>query len=295
MAQPLSGSVDEPEAPPGPIGDEPSDGDSAQPRPSLLWPALISLGVLGNQAWASFGDHPTGGFHFTQEGWFGEDTYVGGADKVAHFVKFEILARQFADIYEYFGFSRRQSILGGFGISVLTGLVNEFGDATNEYGFSYEDLVMDILGAGTAVLTNTTDTRDLFGFRVGPLFVDAPPKEENGIGHDYTHEIYTADLQLGGVARRLGLPLWPMRFVLVSVTYGVWGYPYGAPDKRERLVGMEIGVNFAEVLYALNVQEDTWWGILAHTAFDNFRIPYTQFGFRYDLNHHGWYAVNGPR
>ncbi len=290
------GSLDASEAAsPDPVGTTSADTQSAAPRWSLVWPALISMGVLGNQAWSSFSDQPTGGFHFTQEGWFGENTYVGGVDKAAHFVKFEILARQLAVIYQYFGFSRRQSMIGGFGMSVLTGLVNEFGDATNVYGFSYEDLLMDILGAGTAVLTNTTDTRDLFGFRVGPLFVDAPPKEREGVGHDFTHEIYTADLQLGGVARRLGLPLWPTRFFLLSGTYGVWGYPYGAVDKRERLIGMELGLNFAEVLYALNVQEDTWWGILAHTLFDNIRIPYTQAGFRYDLNHGGWYAVNDKR
>ena len=280
---------------PDPVETPPADTQSTKPHLSLVWPVLISMGVLVNQALGSFGDHPTGGFHATEEGWFGENTYLGGADKAAHFVKFEILARQLAVIYQYFGFSRRHAVIGGFAASWLTGLVNELGDATNEYGFSYEDLLMDTLGAGTAVLTNATDTRDLLGFRVGPLFVDAPPKEMEGIGHDFTHDIYTADLKLGGVARRLGLPLWPMRFLLLSGTYGVWGYPYGAVDKRERLIGMELGLNFAEVLYALNVQEDTWWGILAHTLFDNFRVPYTQAGFRYDLNHGGWYAVNGKR
>ena len=46
------------------------------------------------------------------------------------------------------------------------------------------------------------------------------------------------------------------------------------------------------MLYALNVQQNTWWGMAAHLLFDNFRIPYTQVGFRFDLNRHGWYAVN---
>jgi hypothetical protein len=295
-AQTDAGSVGDSEAaPPDPIGSISADTRSVEPRPSVVWAALLSTGVLGFSAVASFTDHPNGGFHFAEEGWFGENTYAGGADKAAHFVKFEIMARELAVMYEYLGFSRRQSVIGGFAVSWLSGLVNELGDATNDYGFSYEDLVMDTFGAGSAALVSVTGTRDLFGFRVGPLFVQAPPREVDGIGRDYTHEIYTADLQLGGVARRLGLPLWPMRFFLLSGTYGVWGYPYGAPDQRQRLIGMELGLNFAEMLYALNVQEDTWWGIVAHVLFDNFRIPYTQAGFRFDLNHHGWYAVNDTR
>jgi hypothetical protein len=268
---------------------------STERQPSWGWATLLSAGVIGYSAAISFTDHPNGGFHFKEEGWFGENTYAGGADKAAHFVKYGAITRQLAVVYEYLGFSRRQSVIGSFAVGWLGGLINELGDATNEYGFSYEDLVLDTLGVGSAALIHATDTRDLFGFRVGPLVVDAPPREVQGIGRDYSYEIYTLDLQLGGVARRLNLPLWPARFLLVSGSYGVWGYPYGLASQRERLIGMELGLNFAEMLYAFNVQQDTWWGILAHTFFDNFRIPFTQAGFRFDLNHHGWYAVNDTR
>jgi uncharacterized protein YfiM (DUF2279 family) len=291
--QTFAESINEAEAAPlDATGHMPPDTPSVEPRPSWGWAAVLSTGVLGLEAASSFADHPEGGFHVTEEDWFGENTFAGGGDKVAHFAKFEITARELAVLYEHLGFSHRQSALGGFAVSWLAGLLNELGDATNAYGFSYEDLTMDTLGAGSAALVSLTDTGDLFGFRAGIVIGDPPPREVPSIGRDYSHEIYTADLQLGGVARRLGVSDWPIRFLLVSGTYGVWGYPYGGADQRQRLIGLELGLNFAEMLHAFNVKQDTWWGILAHLLFDNFRIPYTQAGFRFDLNRHGWYAVN---
>ena len=32
----------------------------------------------------------------------------------------------------------------------------------------------------------------------------------------------------------------------------------------------------------------TWWGYGLHIVFDNFRLPFTAVGFRYDLNHGKW-------
>jgi len=57
---------------------------------------------------------------------------------------------------------------------------------------------------------------------------------------------------------------------------------------REQQVGFEIGLNFEEMLDALDVHHDTWWGIATHVVADGFRIPFTNGGFRYDLNHHEW-------
>jgi uncharacterized protein YfiM (DUF2279 family) len=278
-----------------PGGEDPAAGTPvepkrAEPHPRSLWAALISVGVVGGAALNSFTDHPTGGFHLAHEGWFGEHTYVGGADKASHFVSFEIVARELATTYQYLGYSPQQSRLGGFIVSVLAGSVIEIADGTNEYGFAYEDLLMDLLGASTAVVLSTIDAYDLVGFRAGRMPGPAPPRETDGLGRDYSHEIYTADLKLAGLSQRLGINFGPARFLLASLTYGVKGYPYGAPDQRERQLGFELGLNFGEMLHAVNVHQDTWWGIASHAVFDNFRIPYTAGGFRYDLNHHRWHG-----
>jgi uncharacterized protein YfiM (DUF2279 family) len=254
--------------------------------------AVIAAGCLGGAAKNAFTDHPTGGFHVTREEWFGEHAYVGGADKVSHFVSFEIIARELAGLYEYIGYEREQARLIGFGLSIATGALIEIGDGTNQFGFSYEDLLMDLAGAGTALLLAETATEDLVGFRFGKVPGPAPRHAEPGIGRDYSFEIYTADLKLAGVAKRLGIDIGPARYLLLSVTYGVKGYPRGAIPDRERQVGFEIGLDLGEMLRAAHVRRDTWWGIGAHIVADNFRIPYTAGGFRYDLNHGRWRGPN---
>src|SRR4030095_4240074 len=45
------------------------------------------------------------------------------------------------------GFSRNTSIALGFGTGFVSGLMNEIGDGTNPYGFSFQDLTLDTIRA----------------------------------------------------------------------------------------------------------------------------------------------------
>jgi hypothetical protein len=62
----------------------------------------------------------------------------------------------------------------------------------------------------------------------------------HGKGRDYSDEIYTADLKLKGVGRRLGIGIGPLRYLMVSLTYGTKGYLSGVLELRERQAGIEI-------------------------------------------------------
>ena len=150
---------------------------------------------------------------------------------------------------------------------------------------------MDILGVGTAAMISALELDDLLGFRHG--FLVPPPKHDvccavEGPGRDYSNEIYTADLHIAGLARRLGIKVGPLRYLLFSLTYGTKGYPHGLPELRERQIGLEIGLNLKVILDDLGVGRNTWWGYTLHTVFDNLRIPFTSVGVRYDLNHRKW-------
>jgi hypothetical protein len=113
-----------------------------------------------------------------------------------------------------------------------------------------------------------------------------------GVGRDYSNEIYTADLKLAGLGRRLNLRIGPLRYLYLSFTYGIKGYPYGVPNLRERQVGVELGLNFSQMLDDLGVRRQTWWGYALHVVFDNVRFPFTGLGFRYDMNHGRWHGPN---
>jgi len=278
-----------------PGGSAPPESETTQIEKPLHYriiPYLVPIGVLAGGLENSLADSPLQSFRFTNEGYFGANTYAGGADKAAHFVDYTIVSREIAYLYQKLGYSESTSILLGLGIGFLGGLANEIGDGFNQYGFSFQDLAMDSAGAVTGALVLATRTQDLFGFRYGVLLPTSKVTccQVPANGRDYSYEIYTADLKLAGVGRRLGLNIGPLRYLLFSVTYGSKFYPSGAPDLRERQVGFEIGLNFEEILDSLGVRRNTWWGYGLHVVFDNVRFPFTSVGFQYDLNHGRWYG-----
>jgi len=67
---------------------------------------------------------------------------------------------------------------------------------------------LDVLGAGAVAVIATTGTDDLFGFRRG--FIPGSRTHDGCCGHpnagrDGSHEIYTADVKLGGPRAPPGL------------------------------------------------------------------------------------------
>lgn len=262
---------------------------TAAPRePRWIWIGAFSAIAVGGSALNAYAEAPRFPWHVVKEGWFGRDTYVGGGDKASHFVSYYGVARVMNEVNLGLGANRDQSILIASGVSLLAGVATEIGDGTNKYGFSWEDLTMDALGAATALAIVHYRLDDLLGFRFG--IVPAPTSRVGGLGKDYSNEIYTADLKIEGVGSRLCFNPGPARFLLLSATYGVKGYPYAPPEVRQRQIGIELGINFGEVLKALHVPPKKWWGVILYTFFDIVRIPYTAWGFRYDLNNGKWYG-----
>jgi uncharacterized protein YfiM (DUF2279 family) len=257
-------------------------------RPKAVWIAAVSALAIGGSAANAYQEQPRFSWHYTHEGWFGQDTYAGGADKASHIVSFYAVARMMKEAYRTFGMSEDSAILLASGASLAAGVATEIGDGTNKYGFSWEDVAADAIGAAAGYAIMKTKSEDLVGFRAG--IVPAPEVVYGGLGKDYSAEIYAADLKIAGLGRRLKFNPGLARFFLFSMTYGSKGYPYSEPDVRQRQIGIEVGINFREVLTALHVPPHRWWGVVLYTFFDVIRLPYTAGGFRYDLNHHKWYG-----
>ena len=262
---------------------------STSPHVSTFWIAGANVGTLLGAAWNSFAS-PTQRFHFTSEGFLGRHTYAGGADKASHFVSFYGVANLLTMIDEAGGLPPDTARLLGSGVSELAGLVIELGDGTSHYGFSYEDLVFDTLGSAAALAVARYRLQDLVGFRWGPVTAPTTPCCRYGhhLGENYSKVLYTADLKIAGLARRLRFAPGPARFLLLSTTYGSKGYAYSAPELRERQVGIEIGLHVTELMRAAGIPENRWWSKPLYFIFDVVRLPYTAIGFRYDLNHRRW-------
>jgi hypothetical protein len=271
--------------------ERPDPGAEPRKRPNPWIDALIAAITIGGSAANSFTDGPSKPYHFAREGWFGEDTYAGGADKASHFVSYYVVSKELTSLYRRLGHSEREALWLGFGVATAAGLVTEIGDGTTRFGFSYEDLIMDTLGAAAAAIITHYRADDLVGFRGGfllPVTGASTCCQVAGFGRDYSNEIYTADLKFRGLARRLGVPIGPLKYLLLSVTYGSKGYPYALPEDRERQVGIEIGLNLQQILNDVGVTRDPWWGYALHMVADNIRFPFTAVGWRYDLNSGRW-------
>ncbi len=282
-----------------------SDGAAAKPftptpvrgplfRGRTLWltvGVLAAVPVVGELVW--WKGNERGAFHFTDEGWFGEDSYAGGADKASHFFFGYFAASELAKFYEQFGNTPGQSRALAVGLTALSGALIELGDGMTEvYGYSWNDVAANFLGSLAGVGLQAAGLNDLLGLRFG--FVSAeippPPNRAYGFGHDYSEDIYSLDFKLEGALRRLHVRPGPARFFLVSLTYGSKGYRFSPVDVRERNVGVDLGLNVPEILVAVGVPKRSWWGQILLTFFEYFRLPYTAFGFQYDLNGGGWHG-----
>ena len=275
-------AVDEPPVSDAPRGDAVSAGPAASPaekKPRWLLAGLVAFGevaVTAAKATITF-DHTS--FNVKDEGLFGANTEFGGADKASHFADYYVITKELAFLYGRLGFSESTARWMAAGTAFTGGLVNEIADGFTKYGFSWGDLLMDALGAGTAVLVTAAHVDDLVGFRTSHFGA-------------YKHDVYSMDLKLAGLARRLNVNIGPLRYLYLSATYGVKGYPNNDVAEQQRQIGVEIGLSLEEILNSAGARRDTWWGATLHILGDNIRFPFTALGFRYDLNHGKWHGPN---
>ena len=249
------------------------------PQPKWIWVGVGAVLTIGGSASSAYTESPRFPFHVENEGWFGQNTYVGGADKASHFVSFYGVPRIANEYNRAFHVPKDQAALLASGTAFLGGLMTEIGDGTNKFGFSWEDLTMDALGAATGLAIMHYNLDDLFGFRAG-IVPGSPTAPTGGLGRDYSSEIYTADFKFAGIAKRACFNPGFARYFLFSITYGTKGYPYSDPIVRQRQLGLEIGLNFGAIMEALHVPKNKWWGVCLYTLFDIIRFPYTAVGWR---------------
>jgi hypothetical protein len=275
-----------------------------EPPPKKLFTTPVTLwtvaGLVAGIANGYASDHLYGiqKFHFTDERFFQYDTYAGGSDKVSHFIVSANSVDLLYDAYRLNRLTPDQAFWLSWATVTLAGVFVEVGDGLVPYGFSAQDVTADTLGALAEGLIKRNNLDDLLGFRVGKGLPPVPPalvENRTLFGIDYSEEIYTADLKLGGLACRLHASPDIARFFLFSFTYNTKGYGYDPPlPTRYQEVGLEVGLNLVEVLKAVGVTNSTWWGDLLLRTFTFFRIPYTQVGAYYNLKNQKWYGPGAP-
>ena len=126
---------------------------------TLVGGFLQGLGAPLQYGWKSF--------HTTDEGWFGRDTYVGGADKVSHFIISSGVSRAIYEAYIAQGHTVDQSFNLAFATAFMAGAFVEIMDGVSVYGFSFQDLTVDALGSAAGLLIQRNHLEDMLGLRLG--------------------------------------------------------------------------------------------------------------------------------
>ena len=236
---------------PGPAGTP-----DAPTAPRLRWKnaALIGgigvvVGLYGANGW--WKDGFSGSFRTVDEGWFGRDTYAGGADKAGHayftYTGARLLARGFEALGNDPGRALRLGTWTSLGVMTGVELVDGF---SKKFRFSVEDAVANAAGAAFAVLMETDPRLDaLLDFRL--LYRrsdDARRVGETDPLADYSGQTFLLALKADGVPGLREVPV--ARHLELLLGYNTRGYEPNDGEKNDphRRICYGVGVNLSRLL-----------------------------------------------
>ncbi len=215
---------------------------------------LLSAGFAGaawygmNQWWQS---GFTGTFRSGNEGWFGQNTQYGGADKIGHMYANYAITRVVARTLELMGNQSDRALKIGAWWTLGTYTAIEVADGfSKNWTFSKEDEIMNAVGVGAAVLLERNPKIDrVLDFRL--LYWPSTEARQQGQADpfgDYSGQTYLFVIKAAGVPRLANKGL--SRYLEFAVGYGTRGYDPDAGVQGSRHVYVGISLNLSEVLAA---------------------------------------------
>ena len=217
-------------------------------------------------------NNPTG-FHVVKEGYFGRGTESLGMDKLHHAYKTYVLADVLQTLIARRTGEGEAAALSGavisFGMFTYAELLDAF---SRGHGWSNEDMVMHIGGAGVALARNLVPgLRDKLDFRmeIVPTFKGDFWRLKNQLAD----RKYLFAVKLAGFDRIRDTPL---RFLELHGGYYARGFSdieRQRGDPLRRNVYFAIGLNVQQLLFGRNKRE-AFVGRMARGAFDYLQVPY---------------------
>ena len=198
-------------------------------------------------------------FFFKNEGWFGQDTYAGGMDKLGHIYSTFLMADLLADrirANSNDGGAGAEITAAAFSFGIMAG-VEIFDGFTREYGFSPEDLTADVVGA-TFFLTRSLvpGLREKIDLR---LLMTPGDVERSGVTAPnlaigtYRRSRYILALKGSGFKELKDIPL---RFFEAHFGYDARGFSQQEQNlgyTKESSLYFGLGVNLSEVIFGKNL------------------------------------------
>ena len=265
--------------PPAGVPEEPPARGLRWKNAAVIGGIAATVGIYGMNNW--WEDGFSGSFRTVDEGWFGQNTYAGGADKAGHiyftYVGARLLARAFEAIGNDPGHALRLGAWTSLGVMTAVEVVDGF---SKKFRFSMEDAVANAVGAAFAVLVEKNPRIDaLLDFRL--LYqqsADARQVGETDPLSDYSGQTYLLALKADGVPRLREVPV--VRYLELLVGYNTQGYEPndGTMNDPHRRICFGVGINLSRLLSDTVFRGDLKGGKIqrgADTVLEYLEIPWT--------------------
>jgi len=208
--------------------------------------------------------------HMQSEGWLGNDTKEGGADKLGHLWSTYVFGESLSNLYEGWGYNHDQAAsYGALSSFAIMGFM-EVGDSFSNYGFAYEDLITNALGSVAGYLMYKYPD---FARKVDLRWEYAPAFDRTDFFTDYEHTKYLVALQLGGFDRLEGTPL---EYLELQLGYYSRGFETQRAD-RERNLYIGVGLDLSRLFRKAGCEKFC-------KVFHYYQPPYTYVAHDSNLN-----------
>ncbi len=219
--------------------------------------AALLITAYGIAHW----DYGKEGPSLVTEKWFSKESKDGGSDKSGHFYNSYHLAYNIAKLCKSWGYSEEEASIRGFLSSMGLMTLMEIGDSFSDYGFSREDIIMNIFGGATGYfLYRHPEIDKKIDFRVEYR----PTLETTDFLTDFKRMKFLVSLKLEGFDF---IEFEALKYLEFHLGYYVRGFA-GEETERTRHLFVGAGINLSRVFKKLSYKRTA-------TIFEFFQPPYT--------------------
>jgi hypothetical protein len=193
-------------------------------------------------------DYGKSSFNFQNERWFERDTKYGGADKLGHFWSSYALSHLFAYAYHRWGYTEKEANLYGalsnLGFETFMEVADGFSPSQ---GFSYEDMMMNVLGTGVAyVWGKYPSLAKKIDFRIE--YIPEFNSRDFGFSTNYERQRFLIAVKADGFDFIKNGYLKYLELQFGYYARGYKDYEGGGSDDRRRYLYAGIGFNVSRLL-----------------------------------------------
>lgn len=261
--------------------------------------SLAGLGVVHTAVyiWAYFawykGRQTTDEIVFKDEGFFGLDTYAGGADKFGHMWSNYALNRITAELLMAGGWSPVAASVISTSTTYAFFIAIELKDGVHKgFGFSWGDMLFNTMGEALAiVMVNYPEVDEMFDFRVeyNPTDLYLEKLYNDGVvdaAEDYTGQTFIAAYHFGSIESIRQSDRWSwMQYFDATLAYRAGNFlpkPKDPNILREQDLFIGVAVNLQEIIdqtfYPTPIPDQRYAGATHHVLHfipELYGVPYT--------------------